>query len=47
MKLYHKMTLKAFVEAWESVQGMDSSFRLETVEMMHHVPAAEIDYSLW
>ena len=47
MKLYHTMTLKAFVEAWESVQGMDSSFRLETVEMMHHVPAAEIDYSLW
>ena len=47
MKLYHRMTLKAFVEAWESVQGMDSSFRLETVEMMHHVPAAEIDYSLW
>lgn len=47
MKLYHKMTLKAFVDAWEHVQGVESTFRLETVEMMHHVPVAEIDYSLW
>ena len=47
MKLYHIMTLKAFVEAWESVQGVESAFRLETVELMHRVPVAEIDYSLW
>lgn len=47
MKLYHRMTLKAFVEAWESVQGVESAFRLETVELMHRVPMAEIDYSLW
>ena len=47
MKLYHRMTLKAFVDAWETVQGWESSFRLETVELMHFVPVAEIDYSLW
>ena len=47
MKLYHKMTLRAFVDAWESVQGVDSTFRLEMVELMHHVPVAEIDYSFW
>ena len=46
MKLYHRMTLKAFVEAWESVQGVESAFRLETVELMHRVPVAEIDYRL-
>ena len=47
MKLYHKMTLRAFVEAWEAVQGCEGSFRLKTVELMHAVPVAEIDYSLW
>ena len=47
MKLYHKMTLKAFVEAFEEVQGMESTFRLKVVELMHQVPEAEIDYSLW
>ena len=43
MKLYHKMTLKAFVEAFEEVQGMESTFRLKVVELMHQVPEAEID----
>lgn len=47
MKLYHKMTLKAFVEAWDKVDGRDASFCLRAVELMHQVPAAEIDYSLW
>ena len=47
MKLYYKMTLKAFVEAFEEVQGMESTFRLKVVELMHQVPEAEIDYSLW
>ena len=45
MKLYHKMTLKAFVEAFEEVQGMESTFRLKVVELMHQVPEAEIDYT--
>ena len=46
MKLYYKMTLKAFVEAFEEVQGMESTFRLKVVELMHQVPEAEIDYIL-